>query len=162
MTGARSSSKMACSRSRPHTFAVLSRMFDCLPIRTLVTPASMSTLLRTRQRDAVFIKGINAKSEILKCKRKVEGRGRGKEEEGKERGRERGKGKLEVKLWQKRKKSQTAGAFALFSVSAKASLPISLSPFPFLFLSLPLPFLFLSLRPFVCALKSHSSHLSLK
>ena len=30
--------------------------------------------------------------------------------------------------------------------------------FPFLFLSLPL----LSLRPFVCALKSHSSHLSLQ
>ena len=64
--------------------------------------------------ERIVIKGINAKSEILKRKRKVEGRGRGRErkrkgkkEEGKERGRERGKGKLEVKLWQKRKKLQT-------------------------------------------------------
>ena len=48
---------MACSRPRPRTFAVLGRMFDCLPIHTLVTPASTSTLLRTRQRDAVLWSG---------------------------------------------------------------------------------------------------------
>ena len=59
-----------------------------------------------------------------------------------------------------------AGAFAIFSVSAKASLPISLSlsPFPFSFPSSSFPFLFLSLsfslRPFVCAKKNASSHLS--
>ena len=56
-----------------------------------------------------------------------------------------------------------AGAFAIFSVSAKASLPISLPPsLPLSFSSSSFPFLFLPLRPFVCALKSHSSHLSLQ
>ena len=56
-----------------------------------------------------------------------------------------------------------AGAFAIFF----PFLPKLHFQFPFP-LSLPLsfpssffPFLFLSLRPFVCALKSHSSHLSL-
>ena len=48
---------MACLRSCLRTFAVLGRMFDCLPIRTLVTPASTLTLLNTRQRDAVFWSG---------------------------------------------------------------------------------------------------------
>ena len=55
MTGAQSSSKMACSQSHPRTFAVLSRMFDCLLIRTLVTPASASTLSRTRQRCGLVV-----------------------------------------------------------------------------------------------------------
>ena len=113
---------------------------------------------------------------------------KGKEEEGKERGRERGKGKLEVKLWQKRKNRKRPSresnlwpqqtrlipgpgipgsipgwGVCDFSVSAKASLPISLFPLslPLSFPSSSFPFLFLSLRPFVCALKSYSSHLSL-
>ena len=62
-----------------------------------------------------------------------------------------------------------AGAFAIFFRFCQSFTSNFPFPFPFLFLSLPLPFpsssfpfLFLSLRPFVCALKSHSSHLFLR
>ena len=55
-----------------------------------------------------------------------------------------------------------AGAFAIFfrfcqSFTSNFSFRLSL---PLSFPSSSFPFLFLSLRPFVCALKSHSSHLS--
>ena len=54
------------------------------------------------------MKGINAKSEILKRKRKVEGRGRGKERKRK-RKKEEGKGGKEIgsEALAERKKSQT-------------------------------------------------------
>ena len=78
---------------------------------SLGEPVTVAIVHRARP-ERIVMKGINAKSEILKRKRKVEGRGRGKERKRKrKRKKEEGKGgggrKLEVKLWQKRKKSQT-------------------------------------------------------
>ena len=78
-------------------------------------------------------------------------RSKGEEEEGKERGRERkrkGKRKGSIPGW---------GVCDFFPFLPKLHFQFPFPPFPssiFLFLSL-------SLRPFVCALKSHSSHLSL-
>ena len=57
-----------------------------------------------------------------------------------------------------------AGAFAIFFRFCQSFTSNSPPPplsFPLSFPSSSFPFLFLSLRPFVCALKSHSSHLSL-
>ena len=49
--------RLACLRSRPRTFAVFGRKFDCIPIRPLVTPASTSTFFAQQTKSCGLVVG---------------------------------------------------------------------------------------------------------